>query len=567
MFIETRASVQLPRIDIPKFSGEFTKWENFRDVFESLVASRTDLSNVQKLHYLKANLTGDASLILANTHVTDANYNAAWELLKRRFDNPQAIVNAYLQEFMDIPGVGSQSVSEIKNLRDKTSDIYTALLNLKRPVDQWEDLLVFVTVSKLDKVTRRDWELSLGDDIEIPNFAKLDMFLTSRIRALDVIQDNSRPSNKSDSKKSTKIGNVKTHQISSNNAKCTACEGNHPLNHCKLFLNQSISQCVELLKRHKCCFNCLRQGHFPGSCKSKNVCTLCKQKHHTLIHREKTVIENTLPLSTNETDQNISTSNVLTAKQDRSPEGLISSNNSLNTEVNTTLLPTASVLLKSNSGRSVRVRALLDQGSQASFVTESVVQLLRADRTPTSIDVSGIGGLKAGTIKSCAILIVELCSQKGPVLPIKALVLPKLTNYMPAPATISTCSYLTTLTLADSEPSSSKKIDLLIDADYYGAILREGLIQGLPGRPTAQLTIFGWVISGPLSYISQGTICNRINANHVFVLDQLNDPLRKFWEVEEVPSCHVMSDEEARYESHFVETHFRLPNGYTTIRR
>jgi len=42
--------VQLPRIDIPKFSGDITKWESFRDVFDSLVSNRTDLSNVQKLH-------------------------------------------------------------------------------------------------------------------------------------------------------------------------------------------------------------------------------------------------------------------------------------------------------------------------------------------------------------------------------------------------------------------------------------------------------------------------------------------------------------------------------------
>lgn len=127
--------VQLPRIDIPKFSGEITKWETFRDVFDSLVSSRSDLTNVQKLHYLKANLTGEASSMLANTHVTDANYKTAWELLRKRYDNPQAIVNVHLQSFMDLPGVSSQSVSDLKYWRVKKHDINTALLNLRRPVD------------------------------------------------------------------------------------------------------------------------------------------------------------------------------------------------------------------------------------------------------------------------------------------------------------------------------------------------------------------------------------------------------------------------------------------------
>lgn len=65
-------AVHLPRMDIPKFSKELTKWENFRDIFDSLVSCRTDLSNLQKLHYLKANLTGEASFVLTNIQITDA---------------------------------------------------------------------------------------------------------------------------------------------------------------------------------------------------------------------------------------------------------------------------------------------------------------------------------------------------------------------------------------------------------------------------------------------------------------------------------------------------------------
>lgn len=74
--------LHLLHIDITQFSGEITKWKTFRDIFESLVSSRIDLSKVQKLHYFKANLTGEASLVLSNISITDANYESAWELLK-----------------------------------------------------------------------------------------------------------------------------------------------------------------------------------------------------------------------------------------------------------------------------------------------------------------------------------------------------------------------------------------------------------------------------------------------------------------------------------------------------
>lgn len=208
------AVVHLPRIDIPKFAGDITQWENFRDMFDSLVSNKAELSNVQKLHYLKANLLGEASLVLSNIQVTDVNYNTAWELLKKRYDNPRAFVSAHLQAFVDIPSVSSFSVSDLKFLRDKTSDIYTALLNLKRPVNLWEDLLIFITVSKLDKSIRHDWELSLGDNTDLPNFAELDGFLSSRIRALEAIKSTNSTAGKADKNKTNKAKSVKSHQAS-----------------------------------------------------------------------------------------------------------------------------------------------------------------------------------------------------------------------------------------------------------------------------------------------------------------------------------------------------------------
>jgi len=50
-----------------------------------------------------------------------------------------------------------------------------------------------------------------------------------------------------------------------------------------------------------------------------------------------------------------------------------------------TILPTALILLRGRSGYSVFARALLDQDSQASFITQSIVQLIKADCRPAHI--------------------------------------------------------------------------------------------------------------------------------------------------------------------------------------
>ncbi|EZA51527.1 hypothetical protein X777_09742 [Ooceraea biroi] len=70
-------ALQLPRISLPKFSGNFTEWENFRGIFESLVASKESLSNSQKLHDLKASVTGEAALLINHIQIADTNYQSS----------------------------------------------------------------------------------------------------------------------------------------------------------------------------------------------------------------------------------------------------------------------------------------------------------------------------------------------------------------------------------------------------------------------------------------------------------------------------------------------------------
>jgi len=409
---------------------------------------------------------------------------------------------------------------------------------------------------------------ALGDDTEIPDFEKLDTFLTSRIRALDATQGSTHSSSKSDPKRINKAGNVKVHQVSSTNGKCVACEGNHPLNHCKTFLSQTTAQRIDLLKRLKCCFNCLRQGHLPWACRSKNVCTHCKSKHHSLIHREKSATEHDALPSTSVAAQTTDSPITSTAtRQDLNKDTSTSCNSFANSVGCTTLLPTALVLIKSSSGRSIRVRALLDQGSQASFITESVVQTLRVEQKPVSVDVSGIGGAKAEVVKKLASFTVETCSLEGPVLPCRAFILPRLTSYRPGLTMfVKQCPLLSTLSLADPNPNSQERIDLLIGADYYGAILRDGVIKESYDSPAAQLTIFGWVISGPVPNSPPHVNTWLINVHHGLVSDALNESLRNFWELKEVPASNLMSDEELQCEKHFVETHFRQPDGRYVVR-
>lgn len=53
-------------------------------LFDSLIDSKASLSNAEKLHYLKSNLTLEALSLFESFQICDANYVTALKLLTNR---------------------------------------------------------------------------------------------------------------------------------------------------------------------------------------------------------------------------------------------------------------------------------------------------------------------------------------------------------------------------------------------------------------------------------------------------------------------------------------------------
>lgn len=56
--------VRLPKIDLPKFSGDYGDWFPFQDVFNTMINENPQLSNIQKFQYLKSSVTGEAADVI-----------------------------------------------------------------------------------------------------------------------------------------------------------------------------------------------------------------------------------------------------------------------------------------------------------------------------------------------------------------------------------------------------------------------------------------------------------------------------------------------------------------------
>ena len=88
-------AIRLPKLELPTFSGGYTEWQEFIDIFNCAVHDRSDLSDTQKLQYLKACIKGEASKIIKSISLIGSNYKVALDMLKGRYANKKSIRDAH----------------------------------------------------------------------------------------------------------------------------------------------------------------------------------------------------------------------------------------------------------------------------------------------------------------------------------------------------------------------------------------------------------------------------------------------------------------------------------------
>lgn len=576
----TSADVKLPQIHLPKFSGGYEEWQTFHDMFESLINQNANLSSVQKLHYLKSCLQGEAELLIKNLSTIDENYTEAWEQLNKRYSNKRYNCNEIMKRLFAQKTVYVESASSIKQILDITTACLKSLENLGIKVESWDAIVNHLVLTKLDLETRRQWEnhVSQQESDELPTWMLLKKFLETRFRTLEML-DGGKPAGKpmakqpynnisgkpSPTKKvfhSTAI-EEKKQMINNNEKVCAMCEGGHTIHQCKQFEKQSPEQRSEWVQSKGLCFNCLSSNHSVRYCRQPMCCRRCGRRHHQMLHYER--VQNREPVSQDSTSHDSEKPSVQEVLPKREPEKRVVAHFATESNKSQVLLATAMVRVKSRNGRSLIVRALIDQGSEVSFVTEATAQTLGLKKSFLNATVSGIG---EGQTKTKSVVYVEVESLCNPEfsMSIEAYVLKKLTSFLPSSESdIKNWPMIESLNLADPTYGSPGKVDMILGAEVYGVIMSEGLLKHPSVRgPIAQNTQLGWILSGRLE--NDVSIDRRIVSLHVQLkLDQL---LKQFWEIEREPDFigKRMTKEELRCEEIFEETTKRDESGRYIVR-
>ena len=119
--------MRLAKLQLPCFTGLYTGWMSFFDLFKASVDGNNQSSDSEKLKYLKVCLVGDAAKLIASVTITDANYGIAMKLLHERYENKRCTVQAHLKAIWSENPMRSQSVACLRKHLETTNEHLRAL--------------------------------------------------------------------------------------------------------------------------------------------------------------------------------------------------------------------------------------------------------------------------------------------------------------------------------------------------------------------------------------------------------------------------------------------------------
>ena len=533
-------NVKLPKLSIKPFGGEITQWISFWDSFKSSIHDNTTLSEIDKFNYLRSFLERSAREAIAGLTLTGPNYNEAVSILEKRFGNKQQIISRHMELLLNLePVTASYQLRNLRRLYDSVETHVRSLRSLGVDSATYGTLLSPVLLSKLPQelrliVSRQASNVDLDKLLE-----EMEKEIDARERAQATQIPSHQPVRKPREPPHSQVlfsGNSST--------SCCYCRKPHLSEACTTI--QGLEDRKLALRKSGLCFVCLRRGHISRNCRSKLGCSHCGGRHHVSVCTRDTPAEPPGKVPDIENRPSSGSKTSTTTHTALNPDATpFSSHSTLYVgSSRSTLLQTAQVILYNpdNKKSMLRVRAVLDTGSQRSYASDAVKEALSLKpKEKQQLSIAAFGT----TLKEpreYGVIQVGLRLKNSETQELPLITVPSICEPLTAQS-ISSCletfKHLERLDLADhSNGQESLQVDVLIGADYYWRLVT-GRTERCEGGLVAVETRLGWVLSGPVPREKRHKTTSSLLATHtlhvsttIHETQTLNDTLQSFWELE-----------------------------------
>lgn len=497
------SNTKLPNIEIPVFDGKnLNEFKPFIEIFNAVIDKNVALSDVEKLFYLRSYLRGEALTLVNTLPIVNSSYAEALNILQNRYNNEAMLINSHINSLLEIQSIQKGTPRELREFISKVKQQCSSLKNLNQPIDQWDMILICIFSKKLDTYTNRAFQMDRNTS-KLPTLHEFLNFLENRATALETAGSSEKP----------QVKNV--HYLTEKESQCSHCNfKGHKIFSCRKFKSLSTNDRISFVDRNKLCRLCLK--NHSGKCKMSFRCGTCQKDHNTLLHLDRQPQSDTKVMHFNFAQE----------------------------QHESVLLPTIRVKIKTNNGKYIFARGLVDTGSQVSLVKNSLVKRLNVKTFDNILNIIGISENSTKINKSVNILIESLVHNFSKY--VKFAVVEKITSNLPnINFDISSFIVPKNVQLSDDSFSQSGQIDFLLGANIaFEIFLPEKFVDNMI---YFQNTLFGYVVSGSVpSHIA----CSFV-ALHATYSD-LEKTISQFWETEKVPEIFSeYSNEQEACESSF----------------
>ena len=546
--LKTDAHLKLPEIKIPEFSGNSSDWEQFWDLFTSLIDSRTDLPVSVKFSFLKSALKGTSAKLIAGFSVTQANYEEAKSLLVKQYKDDGRIARKLSGQLLDLksPGHCHRDLSDFKIG-------YEQILRSLRPYHKVSDaswLVLEILIRKVSVETRTFLFQHHGQQyFSLEEFDEGLDVLISLLEGTNLKQRATESTTKPVKDTSLVKSNV---AITKSTDTCMFCSEEHRSSRCPTYVSPEARRTV-LFKENRC-LKCCRKGHKANMCKTKVHCYNCKGSHHTLLCKGSKPKSDSSDSTSKPKDTTTQNPPSIKNSANEQPVNQLETHSVITSRVSTlasnggggTALPTAILRLKTRVPSNVvnTVRCFFDSGSQKSFIHPKVLKELDLKPTGSTTFHLATFGRESEPVQ-CATIKLRL-SLGTKVFSIPFVVSDKVEMKLHIPGLSHTIKMLkkSGLRLADHKAQDQlNDISVVIGADHFSKFIRGTTrIQGV----NLFSSTGGYIIYGQLPCDkSDSTVdVNTVVMSKIQVQDQMVDscllqdlpkpPIHNLWELDTI---------------------------------
>ncbi len=496
--ISVKRSVKLPKIELAKFDGNVMGWLKFWTQFQKVDCDE-ELHDADKFQYLiQCMIPGTRPRELVESYpMTDKNYAKAISALKDRYGRKDLLVEIYVRELhkMALGNVSGKQRLELGQMYDTLEAHLRALESLGVTSDCFAAMLYPIIESSLPEEVLRAFQranLSSMEDSHEKRLQKLLLFVKNEVESEERINLAKQALKKeSEEHFDRKQKYAKTFGkgvptaaglFVGQSVTCVFCDKRHPSTECVTAQEMPLSVKREKSRNRRVCFLCLKPGHNAKACRTFLKCVICSKGHVPVmcpdLNRPSKEPQGVNSGAMNPPPTN---SSVLTVQNNKCTSDILLQTIELSIEVN---------------GKQVRVRALLDPGSQRSYILRSTAEALNLEPVGSQrLCHILFGGKEESSAHSLYSII--LSNGKGTTLKnVKVLDQNCICGVIPR---MRKGAWMQELKkekiwvpdLGEGQP----EIQLLIGSDYYGRIMT-GRKCDLSNGLTALQTVFGWVLSG-----------------------------------------------------------------------